>query len=54
MSTTSKSILFIFASFTLIAIPMISSSFIYKGISAKNTKNLFLFQQVFAQANTRY
>ena len=52
MSTTSKSNLFIIASFTLIGVLMISSLFIYKGISAKNTNNSFLFQQVFAQANT--
>ena len=52
MLTTSKSNLFIIASFTLIGILMISSLFIYKGISAKNTNNSFLFQQVFAQANT--
>ena len=54
MPTISKSDLFIIASFTLIGILMISIPFIYNGIFVKNINNSFLFQQVFAQANTRY
>lgn len=48
---TTKSISFIIASFTLMGILMISSPFIYKGISVKNTDPPFIFQQVSAQTN---
>src|SRR6476619_4100298 len=48
---TTKSISFIIASFTLMGILMISSPFIYKGISVKNTDTPFIFQQVSAQTN---
>ena len=44
--------LFIITSFALIGLLMITSPFIYKDTSVKNTNNSFLFQQVFAQVVT--
>jgi hypothetical protein len=44
--------LFIITSFALIGLLMITSPFICKDTSVKNTNNSFLFQQVFAQVIT--